>query len=73
MHQQCQPPLREAWRFAKTKQFLLVPGARHGNVSRTAGALYYKAVRSYVDTVCGLNTWRDRRRKVQAQKGGETR
>lgn len=58
---------------AKTKQFLLVPGARHGNVARTAGALYYKAVRSFVDTVCGLNTWRDRRRKFQAQKGDETR
>lgn len=53
---------------AKTKQFLLVPGAQHGDVARTAGHLYFQAVKTFVDTVCGLNTWRDKRRRFQAEK-----
>lgn len=53
---------------AKTKQFLLVPGAQHGDVAKTAGHLYFKAIKTFVDTVCGVNTWRDKRRRFQAGK-----
>lgn len=53
---------------AKTKQFLLVPGAQHGDVARTAGHLYFKAIKTFVDTVCGVNTWRDKRRRFQVGK-----
>jgi uncharacterized protein len=53
---------------AKTKQFLLIPGAQHGDVAKTAGHLYFTAIKSFVDTVCGVNTWRDKRRRFQARK-----
>ncbi len=54
---------------AKNKQFLLVPGAQHGDVATTAGHLYFQAIKTFVDTVCGINTWRERRRRFQAGKG----
>ena len=53
---------------AKSKQFLLVPGAMHGNIAATAGHLYYKAIRTFTDTVCGRNTWRERRQQFKVEK-----
>lgn len=53
---------------AKSKQFLLVPGAGHGDVAKTAGHLYYKTIKSFTDAACGRNTWRERRRQFQADR-----
>lgn len=57
---------------AKSKQFLLVPGARHGNVATTAGSMYFQAIKTFTDTVCGYNTWRERRRRFQSEKKGKS-
>ena len=57
---------------AKSKQFLLVPGATHGNVAMTAGPLYFQAIKTFTDTVCGHNTWRERRRRFQSEQKGKS-
>ena len=46
---------------ARSKQFHIVPGAEHGEVAESGGELYYQTIKSFVDTVSGINTWRQRR------------
>ena len=55
---------------AKNKQFLIIPGAEHDTVSQTAGYLYFTTIKGFVDTICGVNTWRQRRRKFKADPEG---
>jgi uncharacterized protein len=58
---------------AKNKQFLIIPGAEHHTVSKTGGDLYFKTIKRFVDTICGVNTWRQRRTKFKAdQEGGKS-
>jgi len=47
---------------ARTKQFFVIPGAEHHSVSETGGDLYTKTIKQFTDTVCGVNTWRQKRR-----------
>jgi uncharacterized protein len=56
---------------AKNKQFLVIPGAEHHNVSKTGGNLYYKTIKTFIDSVCGINTWRQRRKKFRSEQTGE--
>ena len=56
---------------ARNKQFLLIPGAEHHNVSKTGGILYYKTIKTFIETVCGINTWRHRRKKIKSGQTGE--
>lgn len=55
---------------AKNKQFLIIPGAEHDSVSQTGGQLYFRTIKGLIDTVCGVNTWRLRRKKFQDQPDG---
>jgi alpha-beta hydrolase superfamily lysophospholipase len=48
---------------ARTKQFFVIPGAGHLGLSNTGGDLYFQTIKNFLDTVCGVNTWRQRRRK----------
>jgi hypothetical protein len=54
---------------AKNKQFLLIPGADHYSVSKTGGNLFYKTIKGFIDSVCGVNTWRQRRKTFKAGAG----
>ncbi len=54
---------------ARNKQFLVIPGAEHYNVSIAGGTLYYQTIKGFIDTVCGINTWRNRRKKYMDQVG----
>lgn len=57
---------------AKNKQFLIIPGAQHDSVSQTGGALYLTTIKGFIDTVCGVNTWRQRRKKFRVEPDGQT-
>ena len=57
---------------ARNKQFLLIPGADHYSVSKTGGNLFYKTIKGFIDSVCGVNTWRQRRKTFKAGVGGDT-
>ena len=57
---------------ARNKQFFIIPGAAHDTVSTTGGNLYYQKIKEFMDTVCGLNTWRQRRREFKRGGTGES-
>ncbi len=55
---------------ARKKQFFIIPGAGAPNeapLCHWAGPLYFSTVRSFIDTTCGSNTWRQRRRERKQQ------
>lgn len=54
---------------ARNKQFFIIPGAEHDTVSRIAGDLYFQKIKEFINSVCGVNTWRQRRKEY---KGGQT-
>lgn len=53
---------------ARNKQFLVVPGAGHDSIGATAGDLYYQKIRECINSLCGLNTWRQRRREQRGKR-----
>ncbi len=53
---------------ARSKQFFVVPGCEHKELYKNAGPLYFQTIKKSVDTVCGLNTWRQQRKKFQRNK-----
>ncbi|MCP4339263.1 MAG: alpha/beta hydrolase [Desulfobulbaceae bacterium] len=55
---------------ARTKQFFIIPGAEHHTVSETGGDLYVQTIKQFTDTVCGVNTWRQKRRSYKRNQNG---
>ncbi len=53
---------------AKTKQFHVVPGADHNALISVGGALYFETIKTFIDTVSGKNTWRQRRRSHKQKR-----
>ncbi len=47
---------------ARNKQFFVIPGAEHHTVGKTGGDLLIQAIKQFADTVCGVNTWRQKRK-----------
>ncbi|MDK9707738.1 MAG: lysophospholipase [Desulforhopalus sp.] len=56
---------------ARNKQFLIIPGAEHNTVWQVGGKLYFQTIKGFIDTVCGINTWRQRRKKLKDTPRGE--
>lgn len=55
---------------ARNKQFIVIPGAEHHTVGETGGDLYRQTIKQFTDTVCGVNTWRQKRKThTSTQKG----
>ncbi|WP_167496359.1 alpha/beta hydrolase [Desulfopila sp. IMCC35006] len=50
---------------ARNKQFFVIPGAEHHNVGKTGGDLFIQAIKQFTDTVCGVNTWRQKRKSYK--------
>lgn len=48
---------------ARTKQFFIIPGAQHDFLYRSGAELYFETIKKFIDTLCGVNTWRQKRRK----------
>ncbi len=48
---------------ARSKQFFVIPGGTHGDLITVGGDTYYETLKNYLNTTCGVNTWRQRRRK----------
>lgn len=57
--------LLQSYSGARSKQFFIIPGAEHNNLAQTGGALYFQTIKKHMDTVCGVNTWRQRRQKTK--------
>ncbi|MGW8194824.1 MAG: alpha/beta hydrolase [Desulforhopalus sp.] len=56
---------------AKSKQFFVIPGADHHSLPKVGGKLYFQTIKKHLDTVCGKNTWRERRKKMKNIGEGE--
>lgn len=56
---------------ARNKQFLVIPGADHNSLIAVAGDRYFASIRKFIDEVCGINTWRQRRRKFTEKKDNQ--
>jgi uncharacterized protein len=56
---------------ARNKQFFLIPGADRDSLATAAGELYYQTVRKFIDGVCGINTWRQKRKSFKSGQSGE--
>ncbi len=50
---------------ARNKQFFVIPGAEHYTVGKTGGDLFIQAIKQFADTVCGVNTWRQKRKSYR--------
>ncbi len=48
---------------ARNKQFVLIPGADHNTMIAVAGELYFQGIKKFINEVCGINTWRQERKK----------
>ena len=57
---------------ARNKQFFIIPGAEHHTVSKMGGTLYYQKIKEVINGVCGVNTWRQRRREFKGGRTGES-
>ena len=55
---------------ARNKQFFIIPGAEHHTVGKTGGDLFIQAIKQFADTVCGVNTWRQKRRSSKRNLKG---
>ncbi len=52
---------------ARNKQFHIIPGADRGTMIKTGGELYFQTITNFVNTVSGINTWRQRRRNKKTK------
>ena len=50
---------------ARNKQFSVIPGADHNSLIAVAGDLYFQGIKRFIDEVCGINTWRQERKKFK--------
>lgn len=65
-------PLRHANQLhavsgTRTKELQIVPGADHNSIIAKTGALYFQAIRGFVDKVAGRGGWREKRKRYRQQ------
>lgn len=55
---------------ARSKQFMVIPGATHNTMIDAGGEHYFEAIKKFTDTILGKNDWRTRRRKFRQKQQG---
>jgi alpha-beta hydrolase superfamily lysophospholipase len=48
---------------ARSKQFMVIPGADHNTMITTGGDKYFEVIKSFVDKICGVTHWKYKRKK----------
>jgi len=56
----------QSYSGARSKQFFIIPGGTHDNLAKIGGDLYFQTIKQFTDTICGVNTWRKRRKKQKS-------
>lgn len=54
---------------ARTKEFVVIPGATHNNMIATGGALYFQTIKKFIDKLTGVSDWRRRRKTTNKFSG----
>lgn len=52
----------QAYSGARTKEFIVIPGATHNTMIQTGGKLYVQTLKKFIDKVTGVTNWRRRRK-----------
>jgi len=52
----------QAFSGARTKEFVVIPGANHNTMILTGGKLYFQTLKKFIDKVTGATNWRRRRK-----------
>jgi alpha-beta hydrolase superfamily lysophospholipase len=52
----------QAFSGAKSKEFMVIPGATHNTMIATGGDLYFTTIKKFIDKVTGITNWRRRRK-----------
>ena len=55
----------QAFCGARSKQFFVIPGAERDTFVETAGPLYFQTMKKFIDTICGVHTWRRKRKSFK--------
>ena len=50
---------------AKSKEFIIIPGAEHNTMIATGGKLYFQTIKQFIDKVTGVTNWRKRRKTTK--------
>jgi pimeloyl-ACP methyl ester carboxylesterase len=52
----------QSYSGARTKEFVIIPGATHNTMIVTGGRLYFETIKKFIDKVTGITNWRRRRK-----------
>lgn len=47
---------------ARTKEFVIIPGAEHNTMIAVGGDLYFQTIKKFIDKLTGASSWRKRRK-----------
>ncbi len=50
---------------ARSKEFVVIPGATHNTMISTGGKLYFQTIKQFIDKITGVANWRRRRKKTK--------
>lgn len=50
---------------AKSKEFMIIPGAEHNTMIATGGNLYFQTIKQFIDKITGVTNWRRRRKSTK--------
>jgi uncharacterized protein len=54
---------------ARTKEFVVIPGAAHNTMILTGGKLYFVTIKQFIDKLTGVTNWRKRRKTTNKYSG----
>jgi uncharacterized protein len=52
----------QSYSGARTKEFIIIPGATHNTMIVTGGKLYFETIKKFIDKITGITNWRRRRK-----------
>ena len=50
---------------ARTKEFVIIPGAQHNTMIAVGGRLYFETIKTFINKLTGVTDWRKRRKSVK--------
>ena len=53
---------------ARTKEFVVIPGAEHNTMIATGGKLYFQTIKTFIDKLTGVTNWRRHRHVSKAKQ-----
>jgi hypothetical protein len=55
----------QSYSGARTKEFVVIPGATHNTMILTGGKLYFQTIKVFIDKVTGVTNWRRHRKTTK--------